>query len=1356
MTEAAPGRGDKETHDAAADPKSADVHAPEQAGETAEPSPNGSVKASAVNNGGPADESEGSGEEDDSDEAEGNGDEAEDDDDDSDESDSDSEDDEPKLKYAKLTSHLGPVYRNGDMTSAFLVAGDKMIIGTHDGNIHVMQLPIFHSLRNYHAHSASVTSVSISPYPPPLPVLKPDAAARILSQSHSSPLRPGSAVSEPRSSSAAASRKPREAPVVPNIPSNSIYIATSSLDGNVCVQSLIDVADVSLRNYARPVQAVALSPEYKHDRMYLSGGLAGQLILTVEAPRGRSTATTTGASAQAAGWLGSMVGATTGKDTVLHSGEGIINAIRWSISGKYVVWFNEHGFKIMRTKLHLESADAEDAWKRIGHGDRPDTEEWSTMASVWKARAEWIDEQAVEWEENDHESQQSQQVAPSPAAEKLKQQQRKSNKVIERLIVGWGNMVWIVHVHPGSVGVGKNVGERSAGRAEFVKRLRMDCIISGISLYTQNLLLVLAYCSPDKDDADDDEGKAASGHKHTSSTTSAGSAPSGGLRRKLNNLPPELRLVDLTSQELVDLTVLSISRFERLTAGDYHLGMLPAQNVAAVASSRGALEALAGFGTDMLNVALNPKSLLFSSGASIRSKDSKDGASGSKIPSTAGSIAANQRSGRGPVEPNLTKPGVKIFIHSPYDCILATKRDLGDHLTWLLERRQYQAAWELVDEHPEIASSSSTSPLHDQSSASPDRRQSATDDFYDETSSVMEGMRTYYSSAEKEKRRIGELWVQQLIEAGNWTQAGQVCGKVLGSPDRWQHWVQTFADADKFDEIVNYMPTERTRPPIPGKTYEHVLKHYLATSKPRFQNLLERWPTDLFDASAISASLQDQLDYRDVREDSVEDGEVGRDWHIVMESLAKLHEASGRKREALKCYIKLQFGDAAMRLIKEGHLAEAIADDIPSFIGLRVPPDGLKKMTPAELEQATAEATTLLVDEAQHGLVKPGVVINQLQAKKLHLYTFFYLRGLWRGEGIHEHGGESRARLVSDSQSLVDNFADLAVHLFAVYDQSLLMDFLRTSTAYAFEKAAQECEQYNYIPELVYLYSKTGQMKRALYLIIDRLGDVSRAIAFAKEQNDPDLWEDLLNYSMDKPRFIRGLLEEVGTAIDPITLVRRIPEGLEVEGLREGLKHIMKEHEIQYSISSGVARVLRSEVAAAQILLRNGQRKGIKFEVAVHDADHIDVETKDVPTPAPKQIANVGQARKDDEKADAGDAGAQAQANGTANQPTQRSAAKKWQPGHCAQCSEPFTEWEMETLVGFACGHVFHLAHLLQHLHPDEPIDDDLLLGGGAADDRSFQRGNLIGAKVTHARLLRDHIMGGCPVCSKNKQDLSS
>lgn len=41
--------------------------------------------------------------------------------------DEEDEDEEPRLKYAYLTKHLGSVYRNGDATSTFLVAGDKMV-----------------------------------------------------------------------------------------------------------------------------------------------------------------------------------------------------------------------------------------------------------------------------------------------------------------------------------------------------------------------------------------------------------------------------------------------------------------------------------------------------------------------------------------------------------------------------------------------------------------------------------------------------------------------------------------------------------------------------------------------------------------------------------------------------------------------------------------------------------------------------------------------------------------------------------------------------------------------------------------------------------------------------------------------------------------------------------------------------------------------------------------------------------------------------------------------------------------------------------------------------------------------------
>ena len=81
-----------------------------------------------------------------------------------DEDDEEEEDDEePLLKYTSLTKNQGTLYRNGDSVSAFLVAGDKLIAGTHNGSVNVFTLPSFQLLWSYKAHKASVTAISISP-----------------------------------------------------------------------------------------------------------------------------------------------------------------------------------------------------------------------------------------------------------------------------------------------------------------------------------------------------------------------------------------------------------------------------------------------------------------------------------------------------------------------------------------------------------------------------------------------------------------------------------------------------------------------------------------------------------------------------------------------------------------------------------------------------------------------------------------------------------------------------------------------------------------------------------------------------------------------------------------------------------------------------------------------------------------------------------------------------------------------------------------------------------------------------------------------------------------------------------------
>jgi hypothetical protein len=199
---------------------------------------------------------------------------------------------------------------------------------------------------------------------------------------------------------------------------------------------------VLLRNFGRPVQSIALSPDYKSDRTFLSGGRAGELILTTGGRIGASSNSTTmgGAAATASSWLGSMgLASNSGKDTIVHSGEGAISTIRWSLSGKYVTWVNEEGIKIMRSNLHLDSSQSEFAWKRISHIDRPNRPGWEEMASVWKARAEWIDQSALDSHDNLD-------VNDNPASSNA--QSTVSVDKVEKLVVGWGGTVWVIDVYP--------------------------------------------------------------------------------------------------------------------------------------------------------------------------------------------------------------------------------------------------------------------------------------------------------------------------------------------------------------------------------------------------------------------------------------------------------------------------------------------------------------------------------------------------------------------------------------------------------------------------------------------------------------------------------------------------------------------------------------------------------------------------------------------------------------------------------------------------------------------------------------------------------------------------------------------
>jgi len=96
-----------------------------------------------------------------------------------------------------------------------------------------------------------------------------------------------------------------------------------------------------------------------------------------------------------------------------------------------------------------------------------------------------------------------------------------------------------------------------------------------------------------------------------------------------------------------------------------------------------------------------------------------------------------------------------------------------------------------------------------------------------------------------------------------------------------------------------------------------------------------------------------------------------------------------------------------------------------------------------------------------------------------------------------------------------------------------------------------------------------GNAKQGLQLLIEKMGDVKQAIEFIESQNDQDLWEDLIESSMKNADFISSLLEHIGGAssyVDPIKVIKRIPDGIKINNLRDRIVKIISDYNLQVLI----------------------------------------------------------------------------------------------------------------------------------------------------------------------------------------------
>ncbi|KAK8853266.1 hypothetical protein IAR55_003968 [Kwoniella newhampshirensis] len=401
---------------------------------------------------------------------------------------------------------------------------------------------------------------------------------------------------------------------------------------------------------------------------------------------------------------------------------------------------------------------------------------------------------------------------------------------------------------------------------------------------------------------------------------------------------------------------------------------------------------------------------------------------------------------------------------------------------------------------------------------------------YEEALTAAEDLQKKHGNA-LDVKAIGLKYMQHLTGQGHYDQAAALAPKVLGQDaTAWEKWIDIFVQQNQLAAIIPLIPT--SKPQLGRQVYEMVFGHLLLNDKNALLRTITSWPMEVYDVNTVVGAVQGELD-------------ASKDDPILLECLGELHLNNRQPAKALPYFLRLR-KPHVFDLIREHNLFTAVQDQ--ALLLVQFDQERHVQIEEVQGDQAKHGAAIQLLVDHTHSIPIDRVV-NQLEAKPKYLYM--YLDALFD----------------KDPQFCLP-YSDRMVELYAAFDVDQLMPFLRASNFY--------------------------DLEQALMLIIERLSDVQRAIDFAKEQADEDLWEDLLQYSETRPDFIRALLEHVGAEINPIRLIRRIRDGLEIPGLKAALIKILQASNLQVSLLEGCQHILNGDCSAFASELQAAQTGSLR------------------------------------------------------------------------------------------------------------------------------------------------------------------
>ncbi|KAJ1976237.1 Vacuolar protein sorting-associated protein 41 [Dimargaris verticillata] len=601
--------------------------------------------------------------------------------------------------------------------------------------------------------------------------------------------------------------------------------------------------------------------------------------------------------------------------------------------------------------------------------------------------------------------------------------------------------------------------------------------------------------------------------------------------------PPSLRIVNYQAEELA-CDLLTVHGYELFQAHDYRLGMMP----------------------------------LVASGPDPASRHSN-----------ASDAEATQEEDRW------------FYVLSPRDVICARPRDWKDRAEWMVQRARYKEALAILqaeETHP------TGPPL---------------------PSNLI--------------TTVGERYLEHLVDVEqDYIQAGRVCGMVLrNNAPLWEKWVFIFAQLNQLHAISPVVPT--TAPRLSSTVYEMVLAFWLTQDVHQLLDIIRVWPADLYNVPSVIAAVEDRLQQLSSRDPSILDATTNShqlaaplpseptEARELMTILVILYTYQQQPEHIVEYSLQLHQPGMVDKIVEHRWIHEVrnkvvllMQYDQHMYRQHPLPPSAQptrRASNTSSVVPSGSQETRQLMELSQmpgvqllvryHDAIPPHRVVHQLQTHLYLLHTYLHALYVYDSQGRSYRTNPTAmgtlSILIASSEVshvlLSAPFHDLQVELYAEYDYPLLLMFLRNASGYRLEHAYRVCESRDLVPEMVYLLGRMGDSHQALQLILYRLHNVPQAIEFAREQNDSDLWDELLTYAQDQPEFVTGLLEHAASYVDPVRVLKSMVPGLQVPGLKRAVIQILHDLQLQVSLRRGCEKILSADCIRFSDHLRRCQRLGI-------------------------------------------------------------------------------------------------------------------------------------------------------------------